>query len=125
MADSPNALGPHVGVVLAGGKSARMGVKDKALMPLGDRPMISHVIDRLRPQVERAIINANGDAARFSTFGLPVVPDLFGGFLGPLAGLHAGMRWSEANLPEAKFIVSVGADTPFFPADLVVRLAEG
>jgi molybdopterin-guanine dinucleotide biosynthesis protein A len=125
MVDSPNALGPHVGVVLAGGKSARMRVKDKALMPLGGRPMIARVIERLKPQVERAIISANGDPTRFSSLGLPVVSDLFGGFLGPLAGLHAGMRWSEANLPEAKFIVSVAADTPFFPADLVVRLAEG
>jgi len=35
------------------------------------------------------------------------------------------MRWSEENLPDAKFIVSVAADTPFFPADLVERLSEG
>jgi molybdopterin-guanine dinucleotide biosynthesis protein A len=125
MANLPNALGPHVGVVLAGGRSTRMKVKDKPLMPLGGRPMIARVIDRLKPQVERMVISANGDLSRFAAFGLPVVPDAFEGFLGPLAGLHAGMRWSEANLPEAKFIVSVASDTPFFPADLVVRLAEG
>jgi molybdopterin-guanine dinucleotide biosynthesis protein A len=125
MADSTEGLGPHAGVILAGGKSTRMGVEDKALMPLGGKPMIARVIERLRPQVERIVINANGDPSRFASFGLPVAPDLFEGFVGPLAGLHAGMRWSEANLPEARFIVSVPSDTPFFPPDLVVRLSEG
>ena len=55
---------------------------------------------------------------------MPVVPDTIDG-IGPLAGLHAGMRWSEKNLPEARFIASVAADTPFFPTDLVERLSEG
>jgi len=125
MADSTEGLGPHTGVILAGGKSTRMGVEDKALMPLGGKPMIAHVIARLAPQVERMVISANGDLARFAPFGLPIVTDVFEGFVGPLAGLHAGMRWSEENLPDAKFIVSVACDTPFFPLDLVVRLAEG
>jgi molybdopterin-guanine dinucleotide biosynthesis protein A len=125
MADSTEGLGPHAGVILAGGKSTRMGVADKALMPLGGKPMIAHVIERLRPQVERIVISANGDLSRFAEFGLPVVADAFEGFVGPLAGLHAGMRWSEANVPEARFIVSIPSDTPFFPPDLVARLAEG
>ncbi len=125
MADSEGSFGPHTGVVLAGGQSSRMGVEDKALMPLGGKPMIARVIERLRPQVERIVISANGDLSRFSAFDLPIVPDMFEGFVGPLAGLHAGMRWSEANFPEARFIVSVAADTPFFPADLVARLSEG
>jgi molybdopterin-guanine dinucleotide biosynthesis protein A len=87
--------------------------------------MIAHVIERLAPQVERIVISANGDPARFAAFDLPVVADVIPGHLGPLAGLHAGMRWSEANLPQARFIVSVAADTPFFPLDLVARLSEG
>jgi molybdenum cofactor guanylyltransferase len=125
MADSTEWLGPHAAVILAGGKSTRMGVEDKALMPLGGKPMIARVIERLRPQVERIVISANGDLSRFSAFGLPVVSDVFEGFVGPLAGLHAGMQWSEENLPEARFIVSVASDTPFFPPDLVARLSEG
>jgi molybdenum cofactor guanylyltransferase len=125
MASSPNALGPHAAVILAGGKSTRMGVEDKALMPLAGKPMIARVIERLSPQVERMVISANGDPTRFSAFGLSVLADAFGGFVGPLAGLHAGMRWSEANLPEARFIISVPSDTPFFPPDLVQRLSEG
>jgi molybdopterin-guanine dinucleotide biosynthesis protein A len=73
--------------------------------------------------VEKLVLSANGDVQRFATFGLPVVQDLIGE--GPLAGLLAGMRWSETNLPAAKFIVSVASDTPFFPRDLVERLSEG
>jgi molybdenum cofactor guanylyltransferase len=125
MGNSTNSLGPHAGVILAGGKSTRMGVEDKALMPLGGQPMIARVIERLRPQVERTVISTNGEASHYAAFGLPIVSDMFEGFVGPLAGLHAGMRWSEANLPEARFIVSVAADTPFFPPDLVERLSEG
>jgi molybdenum cofactor guanylyltransferase len=125
MQDATTGLGPHAAVILAGGKSTRMGVEDKALLPLGGKPMIARVIERLKPQVERIVISANGDLSRFSAFGLPVVSDIFEGFVGPLAGLHTGMRWSETNLPEARFVVSVASDTPFFPADLVARLAEG
>lgn len=125
MKEPTDKFGPHAAVILAGGKSTRMGVEDKALMPLNGRPMIARVIEALEPQVERIVISANGDPARFAEFGLPVVPDTIEGHPGPLAGLLAGMRWSEANLPEARFIVSVAADSPFFPPDLVERLAEG
>ncbi len=125
MENSANSLGPHAAVILAGGLSKRMGVEDKALMPIGGKPMIARVIERLRPQVERMVISANGDASRFAAFGLPVLPDTFENFPGPLAGLHAGLRWTEANFPEARFMASVATDTPFFPTDLVARLSEG
>ncbi len=123
MANTAKGLGPHVGVVLAGGHSSRMGGGDKPLMTLGGKPMLARVTERLDPQVERIVLSANGDPARFSAFGVPVLPDRIGE--GPLAGLLAGMRWSEQNLPEARFIASVAADTPFFPTDLVERLSEG
>ena len=123
MSDNQRNLGVHAAVILAGGASSRMGGRDKPLMQIGGRPMLARVIDRLRPQVERMMLSANGDVGRFSSFGLPVEQDKVG--VGPLAGLFAGMRWSEKNLPEARFIVSVASDTPFFPTDLVDRLAEG
>jgi molybdopterin-guanine dinucleotide biosynthesis protein A len=123
MSDSSRNLGPHVGLILAGGLSTRMGGTEKAMLPLGGKPMLARVIDRLQPQVDRLLLSANGDPQRFSGFGVPVERDQIGE--GPLAGLLAGMRWSEENLPDAKFIVSVAADTPFFPADLVERLSEG
>jgi len=125
MSDQSAARQPHAGIVLAGGLGRRMGGGDKPLLELGGTPMLARVIERLAPQVERIIINANGDPARFLRYGLPVVPDTIQGFAGPLAGILAGMRWSRQNFPEGRFVVSVAADTPFFPNDLVLRLAEG
>ncbi|MYZ50022.1 molybdenum cofactor guanylyltransferase MobA [Propylenella binzhouense] len=112
-------------VILAGGLARRMGGGDKPLVAVRGKPMLEHVIERLRPQVSAIAINANGDPARFASYGLPVVEDTVEGFAGPLAGVLAGMRWAERTLPEARFIVSVAGDTPFFPEDLVARLSEG
>jgi len=109
-----------LGVILAGGQSRRMGGGDKALLALGGRPVIGHVIARLAPQVAGLAINANGDAARFDDFGLPVIADSIAGFAGPLAGVLAGLDWAATQ--GASHIVTAAADTPFFPTDLVARL---
>jgi molybdenum cofactor guanylyltransferase len=111
------------GVVLAGGQSRRMGGGDKGLLEVAGKPMLAHVIERLSPQVGQMVINANGDPNRFAGFGLSVVPDTVGGFVGPLAGVLAGMRWSLAHAPAARWIVTVAGDAPLVPADLVSRLA--
>ena len=84
--------------------------------------MLAHVIERFSPQVGAVAINANGDPARFAAFGLPVVPDTIDGFVGPLAGILAGLIWARTNTPDARWIASVSADAPFIPTDLVVRL---
>jgi molybdenum cofactor guanylyltransferase/molybdopterin-guanine dinucleotide biosynthesis protein MobB len=110
------------GIVLAGGLSRRMGGGDKGLRELAGKPMLAHVLDRLRPQVGRLAINANGDPARFAAFGVPVVPDTIEGFVGPLAGVLAGMRWSAAHAPRARWIATAAGDAPLLPADLVARL---
>lgn len=107
-------------VILAGGQATRMGGGDKCLLPLGGRPMLAHVIDRIAPQTGALALNANGDAARFAGYGLPVLPDSIDGFPGPLAGVLAGLDWAAAQGAEA--VISVAADTPFFPTDLVARL---
>jgi molybdenum cofactor guanylyltransferase len=112
-----------VGVLLAGGRSSRMGGGDKCLLPMAGRPMLAYVIERLGPQVSDLIINANGDLSRFSGFGLPIVADQLGGHAGPLAGVHAGIVWARANRLESRFVITAAADTPFFPADLVSRSA--
>ena len=109
------------GVLLAGGQSRRMGGGDKGLLGLAGRPMLGHVICRLAPQVRAMVINANGDASRFAAFGLPVVADTIGGFVGPLAGVLAGMRWAAAHAPAARWIVTAAADAPLLPSDLVAR----
>jgi molybdopterin-guanine dinucleotide biosynthesis protein A len=114
-----------VGILLAGGRSSRMGGGDKCLRSLGGRPILAHIIERLKPQVSAMIINANGDVARFAGFGLPVVSDSVAGYAGPLAGVHAGLEWVKANHPDSRYGVTVATDTPFFPRDLVQRfLAE-
>jgi len=111
------------GVILAGGRSTRMGGGDKALLPLGGRPLLAHVIDRLRPQVDALALNANGDPARFAAFGLPIAADTIGDFAGPLAGILAGLGWARRQRQVPDAIVTAAADTPFFPVDLVERLA--
>jgi molybdopterin-guanine dinucleotide biosynthesis protein A len=111
------------GVVLAGGQSRRMGGGDKGLLELAGKPMLGHVIDRLSPQVGRVAINANGEPSRFAPFGLPIVADTVSGFVGPLAGVLAGMRWSAGNASAARWIVTVAGDAPMLPLDLVSRLA--
>ncbi len=117
------AVSSIAGVVLAGGLSRRMGGGDKSLALLAGRPMIGHVIARLRPQVASLAINANGNPARFAGFGLPVLPDPLSGFVGPLAGLLAAMQWArQADMP---LVVTAPADTPFLPEDLVTQLHHG
>lgn len=117
----PNGV---VGILLAGGKSSRMGGGDKCLRPLGGKPILTRIIDRLNPQVAEIVINANGDPSRFEEFGLPVVPDSVAGFQGPLAGVLAGLQWVKANCPGVEHAVTIATDTPFFPADLVQRFLE-
>ena len=110
------------GVIIAGGRSTRMGGREKALIELAGRPMIGHVIGRMLPQVDRLAINANGDASRFAPFGLPVVPDTLADQPGPLAGLLAALEWARCETPDARYVASVAADTPFVPDSLVTRL---
>lgn len=109
-----------LGVILAGGLARRMGGGDKGLLSLGGQTLLSRVIARLEPQVTALALNANGDAARFAPYDLPVLPDSIDGFVGPLAGVLAGMDWAAEH--GADSIVTAAADTPFFPSDLVARL---
>jgi len=114
-----------VGVVLAGGQSRRMGGGDKALMELGGRPLVAHAIERLTPQAGTVIINANRDRTDFAGFSRPVVADTIEGFAGPLAGVLAGMLWARDQAPNARWVATVAADTPFFPDDLIARCVAG
>lgn len=109
-----------LGVILAGGRATRMGGGDKGLLDLGGQPILTRVAARLAPQVAGMALNANGDPARFARFALPVLPDTVAEFPGPLAGVLAGLDWAADQ--GADSIVTVAADTPFFPADLTPRL---
>lgn len=107
-------------VILAGGRSSRMGGGDKVLLALDGRPLIAHVLDRLAPQAGPLAISANGDPARFAGFGLPVLADSLPDFPGPLAGVLAAMDWAAALGADA--VLTAAGDTPFPPADLAAGL---
>ena len=108
------------GVILAGGRATRMGGGDKGLRLVAGQRLIDRVIARLAPQCAPLAINANGDPARLAGLGLPILPDSLADHPGPLAGVLAGLDWA-AGLG-AGAIVTVAADTPFFPSDLAARL---
>jgi molybdopterin-guanine dinucleotide biosynthesis protein A len=110
------------GVILAGGLSRRMGGGDKCLRPIGGRPILAHIVERVRPQVDALVLNANGDVARFASFGLPVATDVVEGFAGPLAGVLTGMEWAARHAPRCRWLASFASDAPFVPRDLVARL---
>jgi molybdopterin-guanine dinucleotide biosynthesis protein A len=109
------------GIVLAGGRGRRLGGRDKAFVTLAGHPLIARAIARLRPQVAAVAINANGDPSRFAPFSLPVLADPMPDFAGPLAGVLAGLEWARGL--GAERLATVAVDTPFFPSDLVARLA--
>jgi molybdopterin-guanine dinucleotide biosynthesis protein A len=111
---------PTLGLVLAGGLARRMGGGDKARITVGGQSILDRVLDRLRLQCARLVLNANGDPERFADTGLPVVPDDVPGFAGPLAGILAGLDWTAAQ--GIDWMVSVPGDCPFLPGDLVARL---
>jgi molybdopterin-guanine dinucleotide biosynthesis protein A len=111
-----------LGVILAGGLARRMGGGDKTMRAIAGRPILDHVIERLAPQCESLILNANGDPARFGAWGLPVVPDDVPDFAGPLAGVLAALDWTALHHPAVEWVVSVAGDCPFLPRDLVARM---
>jgi len=112
-----------LGLVLAGGLARRMGGGDKARLRIGNQTILERVLERLAPQCAALVLNANGDPARFADTGLPVIPDTIAGFVGPLAGILAGLEWAAVRAPGIADVVSVPGDCPFLPSDLVARLA--
>ncbi|KQV81692.1 molybdenum cofactor guanylyltransferase MobA [Rhizobium sp. Root1220] len=106
------------GVVLAGGRSSRMG-RDKASVPLGDRTLLQRVIETLAPQVATLAVNADALPENCDRH---FIPDIIPGKAGPMAGIHAAMVHGAA-LPGATHVATVSVDSPFFPHDLVDWLA--
>jgi molybdopterin-guanine dinucleotide biosynthesis protein A len=106
-------------VILAGGKARRMGGEDKGLIDLDGRPLIEHVLERIRPQVTQVVINANRNLERYAAFGHPVISDTLSDFQGPLAGFLAVMQQIDSD-----FIVTLPCDGPCLPDNLVERLRQ-
>jgi molybdopterin-guanine dinucleotide biosynthesis protein A len=107
------------GIVLAGGQGSRMGGVDKGLQPFRGRPMVAHVLERLRPQVGEILVNANRNVEAYAGFGHRVIADEIAGFAGPLAGFERGLAHATTEL-----VATAPCDSPFLPLDLVARLHE-
>ena len=107
------------GVVLAGGQGSRMGGVDKGLQPFRGKPMAAHAVERLAPQVDELLINANRNPEAYAQLGHRVIADEIEGYAGPLAGFERGLAHAAGTL-----VVTVPCDSPFLPADLVSRLRE-
>lgn len=103
--------------ILAGGKSSRMQVADKCLLPLDGKAVVEHIIDTFGGRVGPMMINTNSDPRAFSRFNLPLCADVISGRLGPLAGIATAMMWAREL--GAQHVVTVPADMPFLPRDLI------
>lgn len=101
-----------------------MGGGDKARIRVGEATILERVLTRLKPHCRALIINANGDPVRFAETGLVVVADSVPDFVGPLAGILAGLDWAAVNAPDCQWVVSAPGDCPFLPKDLVPRLHQ-
>jgi molybdopterin-guanine dinucleotide biosynthesis protein A len=108
------------GLILAGGRGSRMGGVDKGLQLFQGTPLVQHAFTRLAPQVGLVMVNANRNLEVYRTMGMEVYRDEVPDFAGPLAGVLAGL--SHCTTP---YLVTVPCDTPYFPRDLVERLALG
>lgn len=111
-----------LGVIIAGGLSSRMGGTEKSFASLGGVPLLARVISRIGFQVDDVVINANGDEARFASFGKVVIADQLPNLTTPLAGLHAALKYAATHGFDA--VLTVPSDTPFVPLDVVARLSE-
>lgn len=113
-------MAPDVtGLILAGGRGARMGGADKGLQNFNGVPLALQALLRLQPQVAEVLVNANRNLSAYESFGAPVWPDALPDFAGPLAGFLTGLEQCETP-----WLATVPCDTPLFPLDLVERLVQ-
>ena len=105
------------GLILAGGAGRRVGHRDKGLICWRGKPLVAHVADSLRPQVNGLIVSCNRNMWRYREFAPTVLPDRRNGYQGPLAGLEAAAACIATD-----YVAIAPCDTPLLPSDLVKRL---
>lgn len=106
-------------IILSGGRATRMGGIDKGLALLHHKPLIAHVIQRIQPQVDEILVNANRELEHYQGFGLPVLPDEHQDFIGPLAGFYVGLKQAKHA-----YLLTVPCDSPNLPDRLVAQLLD-
>ncbi|MFT5504329.1 MAG: molybdenum cofactor guanylyltransferase [Gammaproteobacteria bacterium] len=106
-------------VVLAGGRGQRMGGIDKGLIELNSKPLIEYLLDSLKQQQVKTMINANRNLERYQEFNVPVFGDEHADFQGPLAGFYAAM-----NQIDTDFIVTLPCDGPFIHCEYISRFVD-
>ena len=111
-------------VILTGGRSSRMGGGIKSLKKFNNKYIFDRIFENLQTQVDKVIINSNDSENLFVKYKVEVIKDSLGGFLGPLAGIHASFEWLNKNAPYINWLVTVPGDTPFIPKNLVKKLLD-
>lgn len=107
-------------VILAGGKGTRLGGQDKGLVHYNGKPLIEHVIERIKPQVKTILINANRNQDIYEKYGYPVISDDMQDYQGPLAGFASAMSVAETN-----YLLTLPCDGPLLPLDISDRMMTG
>ena len=108
---------PISAIILSGGLATRMGGVDKGLVLLQQKPLVQYVIERLIPQTDEILINANREITQYQTFNLTVLQDETPDFIGPLAGFSLGLKHAQHE-----YLLTVPCDSPLLPLDLADRL---
>tara|TARA_B110000196_G_C20940629_1_gene564425 strand:- start:120 stop:740 length:621 start_codon:yes stop_codon:yes gene_type:complete len=108
-------------VIMIGGQSKRMGGGIKSFIEFNNKSIFDRIIERIKPQIKKIIINCNGEEMTLNKYNLPVIKDLKNGYLGPLAGIHTAMSWLKKNEPEVEWLITLPGDTPFIPDDMVIK----
>ena len=106
------------GVILAGGRSSRMGVNRKALLELNGQPLLRHVVDRVQAHLDPLLLSCESETTDFESFGLAVVPDLLPDYRGPLMGLYSALQYLS-DKGHDNGLVLCPCDAPFIPDNLV------
>lgn len=106
-------------VILAGGKGRRLGGQDKGLVHYQNKPLIEHVLERIKPQVNRILLNANRNHKNYANYGYPVIGDELSDYQGPLAGFATAMK-----VVTTSHIVTLPCDGPLLPTNLLSRMLD-
>ncbi len=111
-------------IIMIGGKSSRLGGGIKSLIEINNKKIFDIILERIQPQIDKIIVNSNIENSEISKYKFPIIKDVKQGYLGPLAGIHAGMKWLNKNKPEVDWLLTLPGDTPFIPLNLVSCFEE-